>query len=137
VPVCFSCEMRNSRGALTPRIRWGSRKPCPARLALLNDRQPCSSGSGQPYMLTILSEKRSMSNSRPWLGTRGPATLTLSVGRGRIGDAESGQRRKCQFVDTGAALCILNRECLGGAVARQSLVLAAQLGVEVSAGQLK
>jgi hypothetical protein len=63
VPVCFSDEMRKSRGALTPLAHPGARKPCPARLAPLQSGQPSSDGSGQPYTFTILIEERSMSNS--------------------------------------------------------------------------
>jgi hypothetical protein len=62
VPVCFSGEMRNSRGALTP--AWPEiRKPCPARAALFGSRLSCDNGSAQPYLLTIVLEERSMSNA--------------------------------------------------------------------------
>jgi hypothetical protein len=42
---------------------WGHRKPYPARLALFHRRQPCKNGSAQPYMITIVLEETSMSNS--------------------------------------------------------------------------
>jgi hypothetical protein len=59
MPVCFSGEMRNSRGALTP--AWpGPRNPCPARAALFYGRMPCGSEAGQPYIITIFLEERSM-----------------------------------------------------------------------------
>ena len=63
MPVCFSGEMRNSRGALTRPTRPGARKPCPALLALFLSHQPSSQGSGQPNIITILLEERSMSNA--------------------------------------------------------------------------
>ena len=126
MPVCFSDEMRNSRGALTPPTHTGARKPCPARLALLLSGQPSSNGSGQPYTITILLEERSMSNPCPaHEPTLGPPTLSFSVGRGGIADTLSGQRGTHQFLNTDAALGIFNVHRFGGAVARQGLLLAA------------
>jgi hypothetical protein len=56
--------MRKSRGALTP--AWPeSRKPyCPARAAVACSRMPCVDGLEQPYIITILWEAGSMSNSQ-------------------------------------------------------------------------
>jgi hypothetical protein len=61
VPACFWGEMRNLRNALTPSL--GATQTVYGRPALFSSRLPCSKASGQPYMLTILLEERSMSNS--------------------------------------------------------------------------
>ena len=119
MPVCFSGEMRNSRGALTP--AWpGLRNPCPARAALFCGRMPCPSEAGQPYMITIVLEERSMRNSLQFLpgtGARWPATLPFSVGRGMIGQSLGGQRGTHKLLDASAALGVLNREGGGGLIA--------------------
>ena len=62
MPVCFSDEMRNSRGALTRQLNLG----------LILNRQPCCNAYGQPFSITILPEERSMSNSAPGFGPRPP-----------------------------------------------------------------
>jgi hypothetical protein len=131
VPVCFSGEMQNSRGALTPPAHPGSSKPCPARLALFHRRQPCKNESGQPYMLTIVVEERSMSNSwrrRRWAGT---ATLTLSVSRGGIDSALSSQRGAHELLDMLPALSIPHWQRRRSKVAIHSPFLVAQLGVQI------
>jgi hypothetical protein len=120
VPVCFSGEMRNSRGALTP--AWpGLRNPCPARAALFYGRRPCRSEAGQPYMITIVLAERSMRNSGPFwplaLEQAGRATLPFSVGRGIIGQSLGGQRGTHKLLDSSAALSVLNRERAGGPIA--------------------
>jgi hypothetical protein len=70
---------------------------------------PCVDEPGQPYMITIVPEHRSMRNSCLWLGTTSPGSLPFSVGRGRIGNALSGQRGAREFVKTNAAFAVLNR----------------------------
>jgi len=119
VPVCFSGEMRNSRGALTP--AWpGLRNPCPARAALFYGRMPCGSEAGQPYIITIFLEERSMRNSCKFLPRQnddGRATLPFSVGRGLIDQSLGGQRGPHKLLDASAALGVLNREGGGGPIA--------------------
>jgi hypothetical protein len=119
MPVCFSGEMRNSRGALTP--AWpGLRNPCPARAALSYGRLPCRSEAGQPYMLTIVLEERSMRNSLQFLPAQehaGRATLPFSVGRGIAGQSLGSQRGTHQLLDASAALGVLNREGGRGLIA--------------------
>jgi hypothetical protein len=106
--------MRKSRGALTP--AWpGFRKPyCPARAAVVCSRMPCNNGLEQPYIITILREVRSMSNS-PVGWRRGglvcgtecrAATFLFSVGRGGFCDALGGERGAHEFVDMRAAFGI-------------------------------
>jgi len=59
-------------------------------VALIYSHMPCSDEPGQPYMITIVLELRSMRNSWRYLGTASPGSLSLSVFRGRIGNTLSG-----------------------------------------------
>ena len=126
MPVCFSGEMRNSRGALTP--AWpGLRNPFPARAALFQVRMRCRSEAGQPYMTTIVLEERSMRNScrgQIWTGA-GWATLLFSVVRGMIGQCVGGQRGLHKLLDALAALGVLNREGGGRPIAGRGSFYAA------------
>jgi hypothetical protein len=119
VPVCFSGEMRNSRGALTP--AWpGLRNPCPARTALFYGRMCGSSEAGQPYIITIFLEERSMRNSCKCLPGQkhdSRATLPFSVARGLIDQSLGGQRGAHKLLDAGATLGVLNRKRCGGPIA--------------------
>src|SRR5277367_1621085 len=67
VPVCFSDEMRNSRGALTRQLNLG----------LILNRQPCCNAYGQPFSNTILPEERSMSNSGPGFEPHRPGNPSI------------------------------------------------------------
>jgi len=90
---------------------------------------PCNDGLEQPYIITILREVRSMSNSPGLLGAaagfvRGArsrsASFLFSVGRGGFGDGlrgERGERGADQSLDVGAAFGVLNGERGSGAVA--------------------
>jgi len=129
VPVCFSDEMRNSRGALTPPIHPGDANPVRPDLALFLSHQPFSNGSGQPYIINILLEDRSMSNSWPTPATGWPPSLSLSMGRGGVANTLSGQRGAHNFLDMGSAVAILNCQRRRRTIACKSLVLPAQFGV--------
>jgi hypothetical protein len=83
-------------------------------------RMPCRCEAGQPYMITIVLEERSMRNSLQCLPGQehaGRATLPFSVGRGMIGQSLGGQRGPHKLLDASAALGVLNREGGGGLIA--------------------